>query len=290
MDNKPISIFNSGLGSLTSVSHLIEVLPKERLIYFGDTARTPYGSKAESTVKNFAGEIAGFLVEQGVKMIIIACNTVSAIFSGELSERFPDIPVVGIIEPATEKVVTGCSDSSSVGIIGTKVTINSAGFIDYAYGLHYHFRPTPELKILAGGSAGAMFGFVYNMQNGNNPAALHVDLDMRLSAAVIYTFRLHHCPLTVRYQTDIPVVGMLFSPHYGQSYYEIFGVGNSDGVIQCFSLHNKWALRNYLTVDLPVGNWTVRLGYLNDFYQTKVNGIQTDYVIEIGRASCRERV
>ena len=153
-----------------------------------------------------------------------------------------------------------------------------AGFIDYAYGLHYHFRPTPELKILAGGSAGAMFGFVYNMQNGNNPAALHVDLDMRLSAAVIYTFRLHHSSLTVRYQTDIPVVGMLFSPHYGQSYYEIFGVGNSDGVIQCSSLHNKWALRNYLTVDLPVGNWTVRLGYLNDLYQTKVNGIQTDYV------------
>ena len=153
-----------------------------------------------------------------------------------------------------------------------------AGFIDYAYGLHYHFRPTPELKILAGGSAGAMFGFVYNMQNGNNPAALHVDLNMRLSAAVIYIFRLRHCPLTVRYQTDIPVVGMLFSPHYGQSYYEIFGVGNSDGVIQCFSLHNKWALRNYLTVDLPVGNWTVRLGYLNDLYQTKVNGIQTDYV------------
>ena len=125
MDNRPIGIFDSGLGGLTSVSHLIEVLPKERLIYFGDTARTPYGSKAESTVKNFAGEIAGFLVEQGVKMIIIACNTVSAIFSGELSERFPDIPVVGIIEPATEKVVTGCSDSSSVGIIGTKVTINS---------------------------------------------------------------------------------------------------------------------------------------------------------------------
>ena len=153
-----------------------------------------------------------------------------------------------------------------------------AGFIDYAYGLHYHFRATPDLKILAGGAAGAMLGFVYNMQNGNNPAALHVDLDMRLSAAVIYTFRLHHYPLTVRYQTALPIAGALFSPHYGQSYYEIFGVGNSDGVIQCFSLHNKWAFRNYLTVDLPVGNWTVRLGYLNDLYQTKVNGIQTDYV------------
>ncbi|MDO4704449.1 DUF3316 domain-containing protein [Tannerella sp.] len=153
-----------------------------------------------------------------------------------------------------------------------------AGFIDYAYGLHYHFRPAPGLKLLAGGSAGAMFGFVYNLQNGNNPMALHLDLDMRLSAAALYTFHLRHYPLTVRYQTDFPMAGIFFSPHYGQSYYEIFGVGNSDGVVRFSSLYNKFALRNYLTVDLPVGNWTVRLGYLNDFYRTRVNGIRADYV------------
>lgn len=125
MDNRPIGIFDSGLGGLTSVPYLMEALPDERLIYFGDTARTPYGSKAESTVKSFAGEIAEFLVEQGVKMIVIACNTVSAICVDELSEKFPDIPIVGIIEPATDKVIAGCSEFNSVGIIGTKVTINS---------------------------------------------------------------------------------------------------------------------------------------------------------------------
>ncbi|RRD60094.1 DUF3316 domain-containing protein [Tannerella forsythia] len=182
-----------------------------------------------------------------------------------------------LIRPRISRQQTLLLDLSTVGHpAGTSRAY--AGFIDYAYGLHYHFRPAPRLKILAGGSAGAMFGFVYNMQSGNNPAALHVDLDMSLSAAAIYTFRLRHYPLTVRYQTDFPIAGALFSPHYGQSYYEIFGVGNSDGVVQFFSLHNKWALRNYLTVDLPVGNWTVRLGYLNDLYHTKVNGIHANYV------------
>ena len=107
------------------MSHLIEVLPKERLIYFGDTARTPYGSKAESTVKNFAGEIAGFLVEQGVKMIIIACNTVSAIFSGELSERFPDIPVVGIIEPWRPRTASSWSAGSWSSVCTTAPSCTS---------------------------------------------------------------------------------------------------------------------------------------------------------------------
>lgn len=130
MDNRPIGVFDSGLGGLTSIPYLMESLPNERLIYFGDTARTPYGSKAESTVRRFAGEIASFLVDQNVKMIVIACNTVSAICTEELSKRFPDIPVVGIIDPATEKIVATCSGADSVGIIGTKVTINSGIYSD----------------------------------------------------------------------------------------------------------------------------------------------------------------
>ncbi len=125
MDNRPIGVFDSGLGGLTCVPHVLAQMPQEKIIYFGDTARTPYGSKAESTVKNFARQITGFLVDQGVKMIIIACNTVSSICRDELQERFPDIPVVGIIEPAAEKVAHSCSSENRVGVIGTKVTIGS---------------------------------------------------------------------------------------------------------------------------------------------------------------------
>lgn len=125
MDKRPIGVFDSGLGGLTCVNCMLDELPNEKLIYFGDTARTPYGSKAESTVKNFSNQISDFLVNSGVKMIVIACNTVSSICASDLQQRFPDIPVVGIIDPAARKVAHSCSSENRVGVIGTKVTINS---------------------------------------------------------------------------------------------------------------------------------------------------------------------
>lgn len=128
MDNRPIGFFDSGLGGLTCIKPLMKKLPEERIIYFGDTARTPYGSKATSTIKAFSNEIAEFLVSKDVKMIVIACNTVSATCVGELQERFPQIPIVGIIEPAADKVADTCVSGNNVGIIGTKVTIASGEY------------------------------------------------------------------------------------------------------------------------------------------------------------------
>ena len=78
MDNRPIGFFDSGLGGLTSIPNIFKKLPYERVIYFGDTARTPYGSKAVSTIKQYAFQIADFLVSKDVKMLVIACNTISA--------------------------------------------------------------------------------------------------------------------------------------------------------------------------------------------------------------------
>lgn len=101
-----------------------------KIIYFGDTARTPYGSKATNTIRNFSMEIADFLVKSDVKMIVIACNTVSATCVDELRERFPEIPIVGIIEPAAKKVAETCQTGSNVGIIGTKVTIAAHAYKD----------------------------------------------------------------------------------------------------------------------------------------------------------------
>ena len=107
----------------------MKMLPKERIIYFGDTARTPYGSKAESTIRSFSRQIADFLVKkQGVKMIVIACNTVSATCLSDLQQRYPDVPVVGIIQPAAEKIAKSCSTMNKIGIIGTKVTIQSGQY------------------------------------------------------------------------------------------------------------------------------------------------------------------
>ena len=125
MDNRPIGFFDSGLGGLTCIPYLMKRLPEEKIIYFGDTARTPYGSKATSTIRSFSREIADFLVKCNVKMIVIACNTVSATCVDDLQKRFPKIPVLGIIEPAARQVAKECGENDNVGIIGTKVTVAS---------------------------------------------------------------------------------------------------------------------------------------------------------------------
>lgn len=153
-----------------------------------------------------------------------------------------------------------------------------AGFVDYSLGYHYHFQPQPALKLLTGASIRGLGGFIYNTRNGNNPASAKAEIDLNLSAMAIYKLVLNNYPLVLRYQIEVPVAGVLFSPHYGQSYYEIFNLGNSDGVIQSSSLHNKFAIRNFLTADFPVGNCTIRIGYLNTYSRTDVNGIQSHVV------------
>ena len=131
MDNRPIGFFDSGLGGLTSIPYLRQELPEERVIYFGDTARTPYGSKAVTTIRRFSAEIADFLVKSDVKMIVIACNTVSATCLDELQKRFPQIPILGIITPAAEEAARICAPGSRLGIVGTKVTIASHAYRDF---------------------------------------------------------------------------------------------------------------------------------------------------------------
>ena len=124
-DNRPIGIFDSGLGGLTAVTCISQAMPNERFIYFGDTARTPYGSKSLDTIKKFSLQITDFLVEHGVKMIVIACNTVSAICIDDLQKRYLNIPVLGIIKPTAKIVAEEYVDSKRIGIIGTKVTVDS---------------------------------------------------------------------------------------------------------------------------------------------------------------------
>ena len=136
----------------------------------------------------------------------------------------------------------------------------------------------PGLKLLAGGAVHGMGGFIYNTRNGNNPASAKADIDLNISAMAIYKLRVKEYPMTLRYQFTIPFAGVLFSPHYGQSYYEIFNLGNASGVVQFNSFHNKFAMKNFFTVDFPVCNFTIRAGYLNSSYRTDVNGIQSHII------------
>ncbi len=118
-----IGVFDSGIGGLTVARRLFEVLPEYRLIYFGDTARVPYGGKSAKTVPRYALEDARFLLREGAKLIVVACNTASAVALDALREGL-EAPVVGVIEPAVRAAVK-VSASGRIGVIGTRATIAS---------------------------------------------------------------------------------------------------------------------------------------------------------------------
>ncbi|UCF78201.1 MAG: glutamate racemase [Candidatus Eiseniibacteriota bacterium] len=124
--NSPIGVFDSGIGGLTVVKHLASHLRDESIVYFGDTARVPYGSKSEETVKRFAFENTKFLLKHGVKLVVVACNTASAVALDDLQRSF-DVPVVGMIEPGARAAVR-LTRRRSVGVIGTLATIESSSY------------------------------------------------------------------------------------------------------------------------------------------------------------------
>jgi len=128
MDNRPIGIFDSGIGGLTSVTHLMKHLPDERVIFFGDTARTPYGSKSIDTIRQFTMQIGEFLAKNNVKMMCIACNTISSTCIEDLRNAYPDIPVIGVISPTAKVVARDCDPEDRIGILATKATIRSGAY------------------------------------------------------------------------------------------------------------------------------------------------------------------
>ncbi|MBQ7242031.1 MAG: glutamate racemase, partial [Firmicutes bacterium] len=126
MNNQPIGIFDSGVGGLTVASAVMEVMPKEEIIYFGDTARVPYGTKSAETVTRFSRQIIRFLLSKNVKVIIAACNTVSAVSLKQLRKDF-DIPIFGVVEPGVDSALAA-TKNNKVGIIGTAATIKSGAY------------------------------------------------------------------------------------------------------------------------------------------------------------------
>ena len=122
----PNGVFDSGLGGLTVVHELRRQLPGERLIYFGDTARVPYGPKSPDSVRRYALEITGWLVAEGVKAVVVACNTATAHALPALRAKFP-LPVIGVIEPGARAAVRA-SSTGRIGVIGTAGTIGSGAY------------------------------------------------------------------------------------------------------------------------------------------------------------------
>jgi glutamate racemase len=123
---KPIGVFDSGIGGLTVVKRLASTLPNESIIYFGDTARVPYGSKSNSTVIEYSIQNTKFLLQKNIKALVVACNTASSIAIPDLKKMF-DIPIIGMIEPGSQMALKK-SKSNKIGVIGTRATIGNLAY------------------------------------------------------------------------------------------------------------------------------------------------------------------
>ncbi|MFD1171375.1 glutamate racemase [Oceanobacillus picturae] len=156
-----IGVIDSGVGGLTVAYELMRQLPKEKLIYLGDTARCPYGPRSEEEVKKFTWELVDFLLEKNIKMLVVACNTATAFTLQELQEKL-DIPVIGVIQPGARAAIK-FTRNNNIGVIGTEGTIRSEAYTKALESIHSSikvnalacplFVPMVEQGILTGKKA-----------------------------------------------------------------------------------------------------------------------------------------
>jgi glutamate racemase len=138
---KAIGIFDSGVGGLTVLKEVVRVLPQEDTIYLGDTARVPYGTKSPETVVRYSRQIAQYLLSRDIKLLVVACNTASAVALSTLQQQF-EIPIVGVIEPGA-RAAANVTKSGKVGVIGTAATIGSSAYTKAIK------RINPDIEVLS---------------------------------------------------------------------------------------------------------------------------------------------
>ena len=149
-----------------------------------------------------------------------------------------------------------------------------AGMLNWNYAWHYQHLVSDKFKILFGPMIDLNGGFVYNMRNSNNLAQARAYINLAASGMAIYRFRIGKYPMVARYQLNLPLMGVMFSPEYGQSYYEIFELKHGGSNFVFSSLHNQPSLRQFLTLDFPIGKINLRAGYMCDIQQAKVNHLK----------------
>ena len=152
---------------------------------------------------------------------------------------------------------------------GSGLTVG--GMADYSYTCYYKAQGG-RLDFYVGPQAQLRIGGIYNLRNANNPAQLKLGAHLAASAMGKYAFELRNTPMNVRLQADLPLLGVAFGPDYGQSYYEIFYLGQSQGCVHMTSLHNNLSLRTNLSYDLQLRPCTLRLTLANDLYQWTLGG------------------
>ena len=156
----------------------------------------------------------------------------------------------------------------------TKSASYYTGLLEYNYGLLYNLKRAEKLQVLTGIQAGGLVGFVYNTRNGNNPATGKAHIDLSLSGIVNYKLKIRSQPVNLRYQLSLPFVGAMYSPQFGQSYYEI-GLGVTDDLVHFASFHNYFSARNILSAEIPLNAFNLLFSYHFSFYETRINDLDT---------------
>lgn len=139
---QPIGIFDSGMGGLTVLRELMEALPNESFLYLGDTARLPYGTKSQATVLQYALKMTALLVARGIKCLVIACNTATASALPHLQKTFPDLPIIGVVEPGVMAAVQA-TRNQHIALLATETTIHSQIYQNSLLTLN------PQLKVIS---------------------------------------------------------------------------------------------------------------------------------------------
>lgn len=150
-----------------------------------------------------------------------------------------------------------------------------AGFLNYSYARNYSVLRSESLRCYLGPAVSGNFGAIYNVRNDNNPVQVKAFFNLELANAEEYRFKVRSIPFALKYELRIPLVGAGFAPEYGASYYEMFQLGNTSGIVHLLSLHNQWAMQNMLTLEVPVWGNRLKIGYYNNIYQTRINSLET---------------
>lgn len=166
---------------------------------------------------------------------------------------------------------------ANIGYTGNRADNNNTvtALANWNYALHRHFPVTDRFRLLAGPLADIGGGFTYNMRNGNNPASLRASVAVGASVAALWNLQIRKRTLALRWQVNVPLLGVAFMPHYGQSYYEIFSLGDGTGTVRLTTPFSSPSMRHLLSADYPVGRLRLRVAYVGDVQQLHLNGIKT---------------